>query len=1085
MPYRKPNHLLLRLFLLVNFGMACSPAIFAAAFSNRYALILEDPPVAERYASRESVQSAPARSYQQQVVAKQQALRTELTSRSIGITGSASSLLNAVFVIVPRGRESELKSLPGVKAVIPLRRYHLNLNRATQLVNAPAAWNALGGVQNAGAGIKIAVIDTGIDQTHPAFQDSSLSVPAGFPKCTAGDCVFTNNKVIVARSYVRSLAAGSDSSNPAADSRPDDYSARDRSGHGTAVASCAAGVTNTSAVTFTGMAPKAWLGNYKIYGSPEVNDFSSDDVIIMAFEDAMHDGMDIVSLSTGGPAFSGALDSGAACGNPAGVPCDPLAQAAENAAKAGMTVVVAAGNSGGDGNITPTFNTISSPADAPSAIAVGATTNGHFFIETVKVPGSGVPSNLQQIGAQFGDGFTPAGPVTAPLRDVTRFGDSGFACGALPAGSMNGAFALIKRGNCNFIDKLTNAQQAGALGVIFYMATSASPIPPGGLAGTTIPAVMVANSDGVALKSFVDTNVNHAASIDPTPFEVSSPDFDLLTFFSSLGPATGDGGLKPELVAVGTDMYMAAQSFDPLGDVYSPSGYGVANGTSFATPLVSGAAALVKQSHPNYTSAQIKSALVNSASNAVTGDDSGNSVGVQSIGAGKLDAGAAVSATVTSSPATLSFGVVKSGSLPINKQLQVTNTGSSAANLSMSVVSALQAPGVNLALDKQSLALAPGASGTVNVTLSGGTPAAGSYSGVILVQGQGSLRIPFLYLAGNGVAGNLIPLTGLGFDGTVGENIPDGVISFKLIDSFGVPVSGASVTFSALDGGTIQNADPVTDVNGIATSEAILGSQPGTYTFNARAGNQSFDFQGNARLKPSIGANGIVNAASFEGGRAVAPGSYISIFGTGLSDATDSATTASLPLAIDFALVTFDVPSAHISVPGRLVFVSPNQVNLQVPWELQGQTSAQVKVTIDFSNGNVYTLPLSDFSPAFFEIGNGAVAALDLNYKVIGAANPARRGDTVQLFANGLGPVTNQPASGEPAPSSPFAETKSKPVVMIGSASATVSFSGLAPGFPGLNQINAVVPSTLTPGTYPITVSIGGQTSKASTITVQ
>ncbi|MDP8979798.1 MAG: hypothetical protein M3O35_04310 [Acidobacteriota bacterium] len=331
----------------------------------------------------------------------------------------------------------------------------------------------------------------------------------------------------------------------------------------------------------------------------------------------------------------------------------------------------------------------------------------------------------------------------------------------------------------------------------------------------------------------------------------------------------------------------------------------------------------------------------------------------------------------------------------------------------------------------------------------------------------------------------MIPLTGFGFDGTVGEIIPDGVISFKLIDTFGVPVSGAKVTFSALDGGTIQNADATTDANGIAVAQAILGPDPGTYTFSASAGGQSFLYQGNARLKPSIPASGIVNAASFEGGRAVAPGSYISIFGSDLSDFTDSATTIPLPLAIDFAIVTFDVPSAGISVPGHLVFVSPSQVNLQVPWELQGQSSAQVKVTIDLTNGNVYTLPLSNYSPAFFEIGNGAVAALDLNNQVIGASNPAKRGQVVQLFGNGLGPVTNQPASGDPAPSSPLAQTKSTAVVTIGTAQATVSFSGLAPGFPGLYQINAVVPTSLTPGTYPITVAIGGQTSKASTIVVQ
>src|SRR5262249_10329018 len=147
------------------------------------------------------------------------------------------------------------------------------------------------------SGVKIAILDSGIDQTHPAFQDASLAMPAGFPKCTTGDCAFTNNKVIVARSYVSLLAAGSDPANPAADSRPDDYSARDRSGHGTAVAMCAAGETNTGVVTITGVAPKAYLGNYKIYGSPGVNDSTTDQIIITALDDAINDGMDIVSFS--------------------------------------------------------------------------------------------------------------------------------------------------------------------------------------------------------------------------------------------------------------------------------------------------------------------------------------------------------------------------------------------------------------------------------------------------------------------------------------------------------------------------------------------------------------------------------------------------------------------------------------------------------------------------------------------------------------------------------------------------------------------------------------------------------------------
>jgi uncharacterized protein (TIGR03437 family) len=100
----------------------------------------------------------------------------------------------------------------------------------------------------------------------------------------------------------------------------------------------------------------------------------------------------------------------------------------------------------------------------------------------------------------------------------------------------------------------------------------------------------------------------------------------------------------------------------------------------------------------------------------------------------------------------------------------------------------------------------------------------------------------------------------------------------------------------------------------------------------ANAGGITWTFTGSARLKPNIGAGGIVNAADY--GPTVAPGSYVSIFGTGLSDATDAAETSRLPLSIDLATVSFDAPSAGISAPGHLTYVSPGQVNVQVPWEL-------------------------------------------------------------------------------------------------------------------------------------------------------
>ena len=118
------------------------------------------------------------------------------------------------------------------------------------------------------------------------------------------------------------------------------------------------GETNTGpGDTITGLAPKAFLGNYKIFGSPGVNDGASEDAVIQALEDAVTDGMDIANLSLGGPALTGALDSGAACDEDPGVPCDPLSQAVENATSLGMLVVVAAGNAGGAGLRFPALAT--------------------------------------------------------------------------------------------------------------------------------------------------------------------------------------------------------------------------------------------------------------------------------------------------------------------------------------------------------------------------------------------------------------------------------------------------------------------------------------------------------------------------------------------------------------------------------------------------------------------------------------------------------------------------------------------------------------------------------------------------------
>jgi uncharacterized protein (TIGR03437 family) len=1007
------------------------------------------------------------------LVASQAGVRREIERRNLRVTGSVDTLLNAVFVQASPDRAAELRGVPGVKAVVPLHTFRMHLNKAVELENVPAAWQAMGGTANAGAGVKIAIIDSGIDQAHPAFQDPSLTAPAGYPKCAGADCAFTNNKVIVARSYIPLTGAGSPP-NPAVDSRPDDNSPRDRVGHGTALAMIAAGFTNTGpAATITGMAPRAWLGNYKVFGSPGVNDGASGDAIIRALEDAVNDDMDVAVLSLGSSAFTGPLDQGASCGETGSTPCDPEAAAVEAASRAGMLVVVSAGNGGDAGTSLPTLGTVDSPATAPSALAVGATTNSHVFVSTVRVSGTNLPSGLQSVPAVFGDGPSPASPVTAPVLDVALIDGSGNACSPLPSGSLSGAFALILRtpGACTFLAKAVDAQNAGAVGVIFVQVAGSDAIfTPGGLAGTSIPSAMIGSTAGAALKSYLPSHPSLQATLDPSLSAFNVSTFNTVAEFSSHGPSI-TGLLKPELVAVGTDMYMATQRYDPSGDMFDRSGYTVAQGTSFSAPMAAGVAALAKQKNPGFTAAQLKSAVVNTATQDVA--EGGSLAGVLASGNGKLNAGSAIAATVTADPAAISFGMLdRSSALPLERTLTLHNGGTGQAAPGLRVVAAdtsQRAP----TLDRTELTLTA-QDQTVRLTLSGSVPSPGIYQGVIEIQGGGTVgRVPYLYVVGDGVPHDVIALAGSGFDAVVGDYLPGG-IAFRVIDRYGAPVKGLAVQFGATrNGGVVRNADSRTDQYGIAGADAILGSAPGTQQFTAAAGNLTVRFTGNARVRPAIAANGIVNAASFRSGP-IAPGSYISIFGRGLSDVTAVESTDYLPLSLAGVNVSFDVPSANLSVPGRIIFVSPNQVNLQVPWELRGQTSALVKVNIGYTSGQLYTVQVAGYSPALYADRNNGAAALNESNAVISSAAPALRGHVVQLYVNGLGPVDNQPATGDPAPSAPLSRTLATPSVTIGGRPAAVSFSGLAPGFPGLNQVNFVVPADTPTGVQQVVVTIGG-----------
>ena len=1078
---------------------------FAAAGWSRdlphYAVILSDPATATvRAQGSAAVEAARTR-----VLAAQQIVQAELRSRGVRITGSSHTLLNAVFVAAEPDVAERLKTIAGVRQVARLGRFHLNLDHAVQLIDVPAAWSLLGGTSHAGAGIRIGIIDTGITATHAAFQDSSLTPPPGFPicqvrfgtswsDCTASDpanglplcssvnCAYTNNKVIVARSYVPLLNSG-----VAATSRPDDNSPRDRVGHGTAVAMAAAGVTNTSpSDTITGVAPQAYLGSYKVFGSPGVNNFTSGDLVIQAIEDAFNDGMDIVSLSLGGPALSGPLDTGSLCGAPAADICDPEAYVVERAVQEGMVVVAAAGNGGENGLLTSAaLNTISTPSDAPDAISVASTTNSHTWGNTITVNGLGT-----YLG-QFGDGPVPAAPISGQLGDVANVGDPQ-ACTAPPAGSLSGLIALVARGTCTFLMKIQNLQIAGAAGAIFYNNPGDDTLlEPGGLNGTVIPSILIGYGDGQTIRAYFGNNPQATVTIGPNISAVNVATYNQVAPFSSHGPVLGTAALKPDVAAVGVDLYLAGQNYDPNGELYSANGYLVSQGTSFSTPQVAGVAALVMQQNPSLSAIEVKSAVINTASQSLT--ENGNQASVLAMGAGLVNAGLAVTNTLLVNPASASFGVLKATSLPVTLPFQLTNIGTAALTLSVSINRRTAENNAHTSIDLPNVTLPAGQSSDIHLTLSGTLPAPGIYEGFVTIAGgPNPVNIPYLYLVGDGVPNNLISIAGDADDGTAGEQSAGGYVILQIVDQYGVPIPNLPVTFGVASGGgqltptclAICAAANTTDNYGTAAAEMFLGPNPGNNVYTATAASLTATFTAMGLAQPALLPNGAVNAASYSN-QPVAPGSYITLFGNNLAASASHYSTPYLPVALNQVTVSFDNP--NVSAPGHIVFVSPGQVNVQVPWELQGQPSVQMKVSVADSSGLVYTLPLGTYSPALFQIQSGGqsfAAALDENYNVVTASNPVARGHVVQLFANGLGPVTNQPASGDAAPAGPLAETTLTPVVSIGGLNAQVNFSGLTPGNAALYQVNAVVPNTSV-GPQPVTISIGGVVSAASTIPVE
>src|SRR6266480_3067643 len=389
------------------------------------------------------------------------------------ITSQYDISLNAVAVQLNGTSRDTIAGAPMVQQVEYNALYHPDLSESYKIINAAGAWTAAGGRSNAGAGIKIGDIDTGIDESHPFFDPSGFTYPSGFPKCDAADssthtanhnCEHISPKVIVAKVFNNKL-------------NQNGFDATAVQDHGTHTAGIAAGVTGKTAVVngvsiddMSGIAPGAWLGNYNVFPGGVLDARSED--ILNAVDAAIEDGMDVLNLSLGG-GYHGNNDL--------------LAIGLDNAVDAGVVVAVAAGNSG------PGQGTLESPGRARKIITVAASTNNHFVGQPFTYPAGGGTT----IGAAVGD-FPPLPTGSFDLWFNTEL----TACTNVDSDAAD-KLVVVNRGGCTFSTKVRNAIAAGAVGVVVINNVAGDPVAMAkdGGGGDDLPAVMIGKNEGAALRT--------------------------------------------------------------------------------------------------------------------------------------------------------------------------------------------------------------------------------------------------------------------------------------------------------------------------------------------------------------------------------------------------------------------------------------------------------------------------------------------------------------------------------------------------------------------------------------------------------
>jgi subtilisin family serine protease len=617
------------------------------------------------------------------------------------VSGEFDVSLNAVSVKLGGATLAQVAASAMVKTAQYQGLYYPNATDPDlAIIRATDAWAQAGGSSaDAGAGVKIAIVDSGIDNGHPCFSD------AGYPtQQQVGNPKFTNNKVVAARVF----------NNKTPSQR---YTPEAIDSHGTHVAGTVACNFETPTVVdgvtlpykMSGVAPRALLGNYNVFPGA-VGSARSED-ILNALEAAYADGFDVANMSLGGGA-SGIQDL--------------LTVAVDNLDRANMVVTISNGNEG------PGYRTVGSPGSAARGLTAGASSVGHEIFHEVTVG----DTRYRAVKGDFG-----AGPTNGLLRVL---GDSAntvnglsLACNPFTSGSLAGTVALISRGSCSFSVKLRNVQAAGGVGAI--VVNNAPGVIVMGQDGTpnqpTIPGFMVDPTIGATLKAA--DGANTSLPLLGTYDWVASND-DIIADFTSWGPTDVDFRIKPDVMAPGVNIVSSI----PRSYCGGAPCFAFFNGTSMAAPHLAGSAAIVRQQHPTWSAAAVRSAIVNTADRKVVKDlDNATIVtDANKVGTGRQNLFAAVQASVALDPVSLSFGAVPAGSgQAMQRSVQLTNISGGPLTFTLEVADA-SGTSVVFAVPGGPVTLAAGESKSVRVSMAALKGAGvGPHQAVLQVSAGGSV----------------------------------------------------------------------------------------------------------------------------------------------------------------------------------------------------------------------------------------------------------------------------------------------------------------------------------------------------------